>query len=176
MFQFGSSIVLIKATATHNFWVNELQNLLLSKHNFGVCELRNSVPTKISVVKVVTSSFFFFFYSIDFSKSFILFCLLNIEANFELWQPVNFGALKYEKPGCIKTSRNRNKSKSWKQFKNDFILKWRSQSKRYDFSQKLLIRIYSKECNSLARKNWRCKRNQIKWIASNFSFFVNSNF
>lgn len=84
LFQFGSSIVLIKATATHNFWVNELQNLLLSKHNFGVCELRKSVPTKISVVKVVTSSFFFFFYSIDFSKSFILFCLLNIEANFEL--------------------------------------------------------------------------------------------
>lgn len=142
----------------------------------GCVNYENQYPQKLVSLKLWPALFFFFFYSIDFSKSFILFCLLNIEANFELWQPVNFGALKYEKPGCIKTSRNRNKSKSWKQFKNDFTLKWRSQTKRYDFSQKLLIRIYSKECNSLARKNWRCKRNQIKWIASNFSFFVNSNF
>ena len=54
----------------------------------------------------------------------------------------------------IKTSRYKNISKSWKQFKNNIILKWRSKTKGYGFSQKLLICIYSKECKSLSRKNW----------------------
>ena len=132
--------------------MNEPQNLILSKHNFGR----------------VNSSFFFL--SIDYyTESFVLFYLLNIETNFELWKVAKPGTLKYEKPICIKTSRNKNKSKSWKQLNNNIILEWQSKWK-HTASVKNCWFLYT--AKNLIRfpviDDFQCKINKIIWMANNF--------
>ena len=132
--------------------MNEPQNLILSKHNFGR----------------VNPSFFFF--SIGFyTESFVLFYLLNIETNFELWKVAKPEALKYEKPICIKTSRNKNKSKSWKQLNNNTILEWQSKWKHTALVKNCWFLYTAKNLIHFpVIDDFQCKINQIIWIAKNF--------
>ena len=125
MMQYGKprNIILTKV-GTHNTeflgeWTAKLNTrkhifaCLLSIHNTISLSRHEQVHSKHNFGRVNSS---FFFFSIDYyTESFVLFYLLNIETNFELWKVAKPGTLKYEKPICIKTSRNKNKSKSWKQ-------------------------------------------------------------
>ena len=108
--------------------------------------------------------------SIDYyTESFVLFYLLNIETNFELWKVAKPGTLKNEKPICIKTSRNKNKSKSWKQLNNNIILEWQSKWK-HTASVKNCWFLYTAKnlIHFPVIDDFQCKINQIIWIANNF--------
>ena len=111
---------------------------------------------------------FFPFFSIDYcTESFVLFYLLNIERNFVLWKVAKPGTLRYEKPICIKTSRNKSKSKSWKQLNNNMILEWQS---KWKHSVKNCWFLYTaKNLNHFpVIDDFQCEINQIIWIAKNF--------
>ena len=108
--------------------------------------------------------------SIDYyTESFVLFYLLNIETNFELWKVAKPGTLKYEKPICIKTSRNKNKSKSWKQLNNNIILEWQSKWKHTALVKNSWFLYTAKNLIHFpVIDDFQCKINQIIWIAKNF--------
>ena len=132
--------------------MNEPQNLILSKHNFGR----------------VNSSFFFF--SIDYyTESFVMFYLLNIDTNFELWKVAKPGTLKCEIPICIKTSGNKNKSKSRKQLNSNIILEWQSKWK-HTASITIYWLLYTAKnfIQFPVIDDFQCKINQIIWIANDF--------
>ena len=110
----------------------EPRNIILTKVSTRNTELLGEWTTKRNTLKTQfwACELFFLFFSIDYyTETLVLFYLLNIETNFELWKVAKPGTLKYEKPICIKTSRNKNKSKSWKQLNNNIILEWQSKWK-----------------------------------------------
>ena len=104
------------------------------------------------------------FFSIDLK---VLFCF--VVTNFELWKVAKPGTLKYEKPICIKTSRNKNKSKSWKQLNNNIILEWQSKWKHTALVKDCWFLHTAKNLIHFpVIDQCQCKANQIIWIANNF--------
>ena len=98
--------------------------------------------------------------------------LPNIETDFELWKVAKPGTLKNEKPICMKTSRNKNQSKSWKQLNNNIILEWQPKWKHTASVKHCWFLYTAKNLIQFPVINdFQYKRNQIIWIANNFQKF-----
>ena len=152
----------------------EPRNIILAKVSTRNTEVVGEWTAKLNTLKTqfwACELFFLFFYYrlLHWKFCFVLFTQRWDKFWIVKGKHSKPETLKYEKPICIKTSRKKNKSKSWKQVNNNIILEWQLKWKHTASVKKCWFLYTAKNLIHFpVISHLQCKIKQIIWIANNF--------